>query len=784
MPENFNEEVEPTVEAESTGETIDEQADQQGETNDDQANQQGESDDEQMGQQGETVDNQESVGEPTPGVGIPIDAITTAAKLIKMLPQIKIFLIIGIIAIILIVIAIFSNNKRYDYIAPKCTKMTVSRADADEDDEPLSMEVDEFIISMIYSITRDMKDPDFDLYNALNVTIRTNIQGGTSGYCEYIIRDDPNKLFDFVQISPDSDEYKKIEDDIFVTNQIVMTKNEKYIEAQYDAFCYDDMGFDDEIGEYYILAQQGLKIPVTWAENHVNNEQYLNCPCNKNIGDDICWEEETDYGPDDQESTTYYYIDGGDGKGLSVYGAYYLASEKNYDYFSILELFFGDNIEYSSNDSKYNSSTKSTCNSGDIDVFSTSLSRSQFVSLVQEYLSQFDSEKARLYSENAGEIYDLGQKLGVNPEYIYIIVTKEGKWTGTFDGGQNRKCYNYYGYGVYNGTAWSDWCWDSLLEGVEYMLNFFKRKGSMSGILAVYSSVGTYLANPGTWDDGGCIYLKLPEIYGPNYSRCNSSYRCASSNGGTGCVLTTDAEKQAYIDWQKTQYFVHRKNIFKISEGTCSNSTGDYSGSSGGHTILTERIDNFLTSKGTSLEAFNRKIFDAACDNIKTGEAVAAVASTAVKELGNYNKKFPYSWGGLHGKPSYYGVGANWGAGYGPDCSGFVSWALYNSGFQYYLKGAVDWAKTGIRTNLGDTEAEIGDLIVTKSKGSYDHVVIIVGIDYNSKKYNVVHASGSASGVLFGEISFSDSTRELVKMKSYYNSLPRNEEFINTYCGG
>jgi len=369
MPEDFNEEVEPTVEPENTGETIDEQADQQGETDDEQANQQGETDDEQTkqeeseaqesvdeqaAQQGETIDNQESIGEPTPGVGTPIDAVTTATKLIKMLPQIKIYIIIGVVAIILLAfIALFSNQKYYEYIAPKCTKMTVSYANDDEDDEPISMDVDEFIISMIYSITRNMEKPEYNLYNALNITIRTNIQGGTSGYCKYIINnDDPNELFDFVQISSDSDEYKKIEDEIFATNQVVMTKDGKYIRAQYDAFCYDDI-----VGNNYILAQKGLEIPVSWAENHVNNEQYLNCPCNQNIGDDICWEEETDYGPDGQESTTYYYLDGGHGEGLSVYGAFYLASVENYDYFSILELFFGDDIEYSSNNEKYNYSS-------------------------------------------------------------------------------------------------------------------------------------------------------------------------------------------------------------------------------------------------------------------------------------------------------------------------------------------------------------------------------------------------------------------------------------------
>ena len=217
---------------------------------------------------------------------------------------------------------------------------------------------------------------------------------------------------------------------------------------------------------------------------------------------------------------------------------------------------------------------------------------------------------------------------------------------------------------------------------------------------------------------------------------------------------------------------------------------GDYVLTSYGNEILHEPLDQFLQSKGTSLEEFNSLIES----NVKqagfgTREGVVAAAVTLIGELGNkYGVKVPYFWGGGHGDGVNIGAQAKWGSNSchayannqsydycGLDCSGFVPWAIKNGGFNIgtnlasnfqYLDGAE-------KVSLSSSTAVLqpGDLLE-----SSHHVVLVIGIEESSKSYVCAEAAGNTKGVLFTRRKF-DGGGEYwgVKMDGYYNTHARSE---------
>ena len=231
-------------------------------------------------------------------------------------------------------------------------------------------------------------------------------------------------------------------------------------------------------------------------------------------------------------------------------------------------------------------------------------------------------------------------------------------------------------------------------------------------------------------------------------------------------------------------------NVSDFSSAKChSNSAGnidygDYTISSDGNEILHQDLSSFLSSKGTSLEEFNSLIEK----NVKkagygTRAGVVAAAVTLIAELGNnYQVKIPYYWGGGHEGPINDYAKANWGStachtyansqsyNYcGFDCSGFVSWTIHNGGFN------MSWAilanqfqnMSGVQ-KVGLTDSAVlepGDLL--ESNG---HIVLIVGIDEETKHYICAEAMGNTSGVLFTKRGFSSPGYWGVKMDGYYNN--------------
>lgn len=498
----------------------------------------------------------------------------------------------GIIAAVVIILLAFLisiigaiSHHPYEYIAPRCTQMSVTLGSgADAITDSLSME--QYLVSHIYSATKDLKNVDSHLYKTLAIVLNTQVQ--SAGICSETIVPKEEDIYDFEVLDQESEAYQTILDAIETETDLVMVnaENESFYQTSLDGFCYNNFYQDMDVatlpnaseeGEdvsppsnasnsYYTLQQLNYQFPMKWVIENIPDERFYRCPCNFPEGaadPSLCYI--LRYENEEDEEPEKIYVDGGSGVGISIYGAHYLSSEKGESYQSILKLFYpnGDWTLMSTDKELAPSGGDMVCSK--LNFYNTPLSRSEFISRVETYLKNKTSVTATLFRENAGRIYDIGLKNGVNPEMVYIIAEKEQAWKDT---DFTVRCFNFYGYGVYNGQN-SGKCFNTFEKGVEEILNYVKNKGSLTEFTKVYSYLGTYLANPGSWGDGGCIYLKLPEIYGPNYSRCNSSYRCASSNGGAGCVLTTETEKQAYIDWQSSKILKIRKNIFNLEEEVC-----------------------------------------------------------------------------------------------------------------------------------------------------------------------------------------------------------------------
>ena len=211
---------------------------------------------------------------------------------------------------------------------------------------------------------------------------------------------------------------------------------------------------------------------------------------------------------------------------------------------------------------------------------------------------------------------------------------------------------------------------------------------------------------------------------------------------------------------------------------------GDYSLSSDGKQILHEPLDSFLQKNGSSLEALNQLIES----NVEkagygTREGVVAAAVTLIGELGDqYNVLVPYYWGGGHYDGVVVGALGKWGSTQchtyangqsynycGFDCSGFVPWAIKNGGFNRGtgLAGGFVNSSGAKKVTLNSNKAVIqpGDLLE-----SSHHIILVVGIDEESKEYICAEAMGNAYGTRFSRRSFGLSGYWGVSLEDYYNN--------------
>ena len=260
-----------------------------------------------------------------------------------------------------------------------------------------------------------------------------------------------------------------------------------------------------------------------------------------------------------------------------------------------------------------------------------------------------------------------------------------------------------------------------------------------------------------------------------------SVYKTAYDSSISNTFISKANEGKTYKEILNDTYSSESYNTAVCSDGGLLD-YGDYVLSSEGTTVITERLDNFLSKQGSSIEKLNEQIeinVDEAGYGTRAGVVMAAV--TLIGEMGNYGVRIPYYWGGGHYDGVVVGTLGYWGSTdcstyannkhynrCGLDCSGFVPWAIKNGGFNMsqMLAGGFKDISGAKKVNLKSNEAVLqpGDLL--ESTG---HITLVVGVDDANKQYIIAHAGGLESGVSFTRFSFKPDGYWGVDMTDYYN---------------
>lgn len=742
-------------------------------------------------------DEYSSTSAPSGGAG---NLIWTTLK--NVLPIKKILAVGAILAVAIVIMAFLSSiigaifKSSYQYITPRCTNMNVTFVDG-EDSHTESLSMEQYLVSHIYSATKNLNQVDDHLYKTLVIVLNTKIQA--SATCNETIIPEVDDIYFFEILNQETEEYQKILEAISDEQYLVMVHEEQntFYQTSLDGFCYNnfyqdmnvtntsnddfDIDEDDEIEEenngeigpgtpsndsksYYTLPQLDYEFPMSWVVQNINDERFYKCPCNFPQGAEdieLCYAEEWNY--DEDEEPDEIYVDGGTGVGVSIYGAHYLATEKGENYKKILELFYpNDDWVLMSTDESLRDKDMVNCVGGVIPYTYTPLSKSEFVRLVTDYLNSVKNGASYVpyFIEYAEEIYDMGLEKGINPELIYIFARKEVGFTKDTN---DTAHYNYWGLGHGNNSSHGIY-YNSFMEGVEGQYNYFLKFDSLESVMKVYSSLGSILYN---FDEskeqglGGCYYMRV--IYGNSYSRCSSSYHCEAhfdSSGNVvghsaGCVETTETERSAYIKWQAEKLLVHREKIFHLGKEVCY---GTDLKTEANLNIPTQQLKyslrQFLESNNSSVIALNETIKNKVLEaGVGTRSSVAVAATTLINYMAQYNLRIPYTFGGGHGGYSfngynkaisqYFGVDPDWGtpisgAGkythYGPDCSSFVDWCMKNGGMKH--QGVWTYSSQDYK-NIGTVHAMNGSYIaqVGDVVFSSSHIRLIVGVNIQEQYY-------------------------------------------------
>ena len=203
-----------------------------------------------------------------------------------------------------------------------------------------------------------------------------------------------------------------------------------------------------------------------------------------------------------------------------------------------------------------------------ISISTTSLSQSDFVIKVQEYFADSTDPDEIAFARNAGKIYSIAVRNGINPELVVIRAILEG-----FSPGASKN--NYWGMGCTN-TGGYDACitYDSFDDGVLGYVENISQYESVDDMMSRYAYIGSYWYNPGGSGTGGCYYFDyIKEYMTPARANeienvCNSSNYCDTS-GGPNCVATTEEDQAAYAKYQVANMAEMRKTVFGIDPDNC-----------------------------------------------------------------------------------------------------------------------------------------------------------------------------------------------------------------------
>lgn len=228
---------------------------------------------------------------------------------------------------------------------------------------------------------------------------------------------------------------------------------------------------------------------------------------------------------------------------------------------------------YDYNDKNFNGSGSSngsgTSSCNDISLTSTTLSRDEFIGLVNTYANG-GKASLQLFASKAGSIYDISVQNKFNPEMVVIRAVVEGLSPG---GATN----NYWGLGCSNTGGGRDCThYSSFDQGVLGYIKNIQDHGYTSALemMKKYAYIGHYWYNPGSSSKGGCYYFPYVKKYLSDERAllvepyCSVGRTCTDSS----CFPTNDEDQTAYANYQLESMKSRRTEIFGINEQCNENS--------------------------------------------------------------------------------------------------------------------------------------------------------------------------------------------------------------------
>ena len=222
-------------------------------------------------------------------------------------------------------------------------------------------------------------------------------------------------------------------------------------------------------------------------------------------------------------------------------------------------------------------------------ISQTSLSKSEFKSLIQEYANSHS--QWQVFADNANDYYDYAKAKGVNPELVVLVANKE-------NGGYiTHRKNNYWGLNCLNGRE-AETCkeYNTFLDGAKAMID---SASSYSRLIdwfnkGHYSYIGYYWYNTSESNEentgrGGCYYAShiakfypggvLPENIKKACTPGNWCYQVGESGGSAGCLKTTEDDQTAYSKWLVDDKMAKpRETIFKLAPDEGVSCTSNPSG--------------------------------------------------------------------------------------------------------------------------------------------------------------------------------------------------------------
>jgi len=563
-------------------------------------------------------------------------------KLIALLLKKKVILYILIFAVVffvvlllILVISASGANGILPYEGnEKCENVTVRYVPYNESEASSSetMSLEEYVRSAVYQYVSNIEVPTkstgiSEIYYSLAVTLRTE---ALNNGCTVTYRD--KKLSKNVSLDSIFDMNLKLSEGVILTDS-----NGKLLPAKVSDFCWNESLIEEN--SYKLYQANSMRVSTSFVNNYLKNDIYRDCACNKyttvssgECGKDKCftyWPVKSDDEEEEDSECYRAWLHQDDTTGFSVLGAYYLMMEYAKDYNEILRYFFGD-LRYMTvkGEEKVPEETIAMTNCSEFSLTTTSLTREEFVSSVQNY-SYTNSSKMSTWNKfvsNAGHIYDMAIANNTNPEMIIVRGILEG-----FSPGEAK--HNYFGLSCYNGQPEKCSVYPDFDSGIMGFITHLKRYDSYTAMTRSYAYLGDYWYNPGTSADGGCYYAKY--IYPDGLDdyvldACSDARKnkCFASGDKSGCVATREEDKNAYSLYQGKSMTNLREKIFGISSDSCSNNTLNH-----GNCVLYKQNDSRWGSEQLGYGSYT--LGNAGC--AVTSVAIALTCTGEMSDVTNFS---------------------------------------------------------------------------------------------------------------------------------------------------